>query len=252
MLKRIATSALLVTGMCLMGGNAQAAPVNIPGSFNASVLQKEVDKIDPAINVDPAKGTTDDIPEVQDYYWQIGNGVAEFNYELKDISNGAYSFGIYEYGDLNNQVTIFKSSTTPNEVPSFMKVKIDNGDVYVGTATEKAAHFDESFGYFLTISQGVTLYSDSRLNPSNYDRMLAYAGETASDDLPYGNDLPWYLLAFETSDSGAWDFTDYMVIATGVSPAPEPATVLLLGTGVAGLTGMVRRRKAKNRYNFNK
>ena len=48
---------------------------------------------------------------------------------------------------------------------------------------------------------------------------------------------------FETNDSTS--ISDFAVAGLDVSPIPEPATMLLFGTGIAGLVGSRLRRKKK-------
>lgn len=106
------------------------------------------------------------------------------------------------------------------------------------------------------------LYSDPGLNLNSFDQMLAFDlsayldgtslwldtdGDTVADTLVTLNNT--FLLAFEDIPLGGantndHDFNDAVFLFTRVVPVPEPMSMALFGTGLLGMAGLRRGKKA--------
>ena len=105
-----------------------------------------------------------------------------------------------------------------------------------------------------TLYSGVTTADETEFNPwGDFGGMtyLTYADDEISNTGPYGDPflddyvLPntgLYTVAIGGYYSDGVGPYDYELTITGNSPIPEPATMLLLGSGLIGLAGLGRKK----------
>ena len=107
-----------------------------------------------------------------------------------------------------------------------------------------------SFGYYLGDAAGPVFYSDTSLNGDTSDHMLAYQGTGDTIQLPNIAPGTWtaneYALAWEDVlfPGADGDYNDMVLMVESVEPVPVPAAVWLFGSGLIGLVGIARRKKA--------
>lgn len=107
-----------------------------------------------------------------------------------------------------------------------------------------------------TPAGGIIASSDPSLNPNDFDGMVTFAvtgymtdpGQADNTWQPFQDGSTHYVIAFEDSNkNGDTDYNDFVVEVAGVSPVPEPTTIvagvlLLLPLGASALRGFRKNR----------
>ena len=194
-----------------------------------------------------------------DELWQhanSGNASATMIIELAGFRNSNI-LGIYDSANPANYVTLFDGADGSGARAGISRSFDGNsytytiGDLDTYALMGQMVTDSPTFGFFLLTPQNNMFYSEASRNPDGADHMVAYQGQGQTVDLPTVGELPWngngFILAWEDLVASSWDYdyNDMVLMVESVTGVPEPASLLLLATGLAAFR-FSRRRSASS------
>ncbi len=201
--------------------SVHATPIRLDGP------EKNLQQIAPSIDVVNGQYALDEAWSTEGFA-SVGTIVIELaGYATQN------RLGIYDIYDPTNRFQLFDGAAGAGASRAFSVS--NDGTVYRNFAPTSTAFTSHLFGFYLHTPAGLW-FSQSSLNADGADHLVAY--QTGGQ----------FLFGWEDLAASNWDqdYNDFVMLISGVKgnhDVPEPASLGLLGFGLAGIAAFRRRKQ---------